>query len=44
MVWFGVTITGWAERTYEKQKYCTKLIAVREEGIHVRMYVQYTSS
>ena len=32
MVWFGVTITGWAERTYEKQKYCTKLIAVREEG------------
>jgi hypothetical protein len=31
MVWFGVTITGWAERTYEKQKYCVKLIAAREE-------------
>lgn len=26
-----VTITGWAERTYEKQKYCVKLIAAREE-------------
>ena len=26
-----VTITAWAERTYQKQKYCVKLIAAREE-------------
>ena len=32
MAWFGVSVTGWAQYTYERgQKHCVKLIATREE-------------
>ena len=32
IVWFGVSVTGWAQYTYERgQKYCIKMIATREE-------------
>ena len=37
MAWFGVTITAWAERTYERQKYCVNLIAIREEVSYKRL-------
>ena len=31
MAWFGVSVTGWAQYTYEKgQKHCIDLIATRE--------------
>ena len=32
MAWFGASVTGWAQYTYERgQKYCIKMLAAREE-------------
>ena len=31
MAWFGVSVTGWAQYTYERgQKYCIRMLAARE--------------